>query len=68
LLNREKEHWEAPIIELGNPNYAKGGVKMMDLEVNKVDVPSAKCKGPSYRYFGATKFLPIPKEIFDNPP
>jgi pre-mRNA-splicing factor ISY1 len=68
LLNREKGHWEALIVELGSPNYAKVGAKMMDLEGNEVDVPGATGKGPSYRYFGATKFLPILKEIFDKPP
>jgi hypothetical protein len=64
----EKRHWEDLIIKLGNPNYAKVGVKMMDLEGNEVDVPSATSKGPDYKYLGNMKFLPIPKEIFDNPP
>jgi pre-mRNA-splicing factor ISY1 len=41
---------------------------MMDLEGNEVDVPSATDKGPGYRYFRDTKFLPILKEIFDKPP
>jgi pre-mRNA-splicing factor ISY1 len=68
LLNREKGHWEALTVELGSPNYAKVGAKMMDLEGNEVDVPGAIGKGLGYRYFRATKFLPIPKEIFDNPP
>jgi hypothetical protein len=47
------------IIELGSPNYAKVGVKMMDLKGNEVDVIGAIGKGPNYRYFRATKFLPI---------
>jgi hypothetical protein len=34
----EKGHWEAPIVELDNPNYAKAGAKMMNLERNEVDV------------------------------
>jgi pre-mRNA-splicing factor ISY1 len=41
---------------------------MTDLEGNEVDVLSATGKGPNYRYFGATKLLPILKEIFNNPP
>jgi hypothetical protein len=41
---------------------------MIDLEGNEVDVPGATDKDPGYRYFGATKFLPILKELFDNPP
>jgi hypothetical protein len=32
LMNREKGNWEARIIELDNPNYAKVGAKMTDLE------------------------------------
>jgi hypothetical protein len=41
---------------------------MMNLEGNEVDVPSSTSKGLGYRYFGATKFLPILKESFDKPP
>jgi hypothetical protein len=41
---------------------------MMDLEGNEVDVPGATGKAPGYRYFGAMKFLPILKELFDKPP
>lgn len=67
-LIREKGHWEARIVELGGPNYAKVGAKMMDLEGNEVDVPGATGKGPGYRYFGAAKFLPGVKELFDKPP
>jgi hypothetical protein len=67
-LNREKGHWEAPIVELDNPNYAKVGAKMMNLEGNEVDVPGATDKVPDYKYFEAMEFLPILKEIFDKPP
>jgi hypothetical protein len=41
---------------------------MTDLEGNEVDVLDAIRKGPSYRYFGAMKLLPILKELFNNPP
>jgi len=67
-LNRQKGHWEVVIIELGSPNYAKVRAKMMDLEGNKVDVTGAIGKGPGYRYFGSKIFIPISKELFDNPP
>jgi hypothetical protein len=67
-LNREKGHWEALIVELYSPNYAKVRSKMMDLEGKEIDVPSATGKGLVYRYFRATKFLPIPKELFNKPP
>jgi hypothetical protein len=39
-LNKEKGHLETSIIEIGSPNYAKVGAKMIDLEGNKVVVPS----------------------------
>jgi hypothetical protein len=55
-------------MELGSPNYFKVESKMRDLEENKFDVHGAIGKGPNYRYFWDTKFLPILKEIFDNPP
>jgi pre-mRNA-splicing factor ISY1 len=41
---------------------------MMDLEGKKVDVLDTTDKGLSYRYFGAVKFLPDIKELFNNPP
>jgi hypothetical protein len=56
-----KGNWEAPIIELGSPNYAKVGEKMMNLEGNTVDVPGATRKGPGYKHSRAMKFLPILK-------
>jgi len=40
----------------------------MDLEGSEVVVPGATIKGPIYIYLGATKFLPILKEIFNKPP
>jgi hypothetical protein len=40
---------------------------MMNLEGNKFDVSNATGKGTSYRYFGATKFLPIFKNLFVIP-
>jgi hypothetical protein len=41
IVDQAKGHWEALIVELGSPNYAKVGAKMTDLEGNKVDVPGA---------------------------
>jgi hypothetical protein len=67
-LNRVKEKCKAPIVDLGSPNYFKVGAKMMDMEGDEFDVPGATSKGPSYKYYGARKFLPIPKEIFDKTP
>jgi pre-mRNA-splicing factor ISY1 len=55
-------------MELGIPNYSKVGAKMIYLEGNEVNEPNATNKGPNYRYFGATKLLPILKEISNNPP
>jgi hypothetical protein len=42
LLIRSEGHWEALIVEIGSPNYAKVEAKMMELEGNKVDVLGAK--------------------------
>jgi hypothetical protein len=64
----EKEHWETSTIELGSPNYAKIGAKIMDLEGNEVDVLGATGKVPGYKYFGATKFLPMPKYLLNKTP
>jgi hypothetical protein len=63
-MNMKKGHWKALIIELDNPNHAKVGANMTDLEGNKFDVPGATRKGLDYIYFGATKFLPILKRYF----
>jgi hypothetical protein len=68
LLNREKGHWESLIVEIDNPNYAKVGARMTDLEGNEVDVLGTTGKGPDYRYLRAMKLLPILKELFDKPP
>jgi len=62
-----KGHWEALIIEISSLNYSKVGAKMTNLEWNEIDVPGATGKGPSYKYFRATKFLPVLKDLFDNP-
>jgi hypothetical protein len=67
-LIRKKGHWEAQIIELGGPNYAKVGAKMMNLEGNKVDVPCATWKGPNYRYFGLQNSSPTSKSYSISPP
>jgi hypothetical protein len=55
------------IIELGGPNYAKVGAKMIELEGKKVDVPDATERAPIIDTLGL-KFLPDVKEIFDKPP
>lgn len=65
-LIREKGHWEARIVELGGPNYAKTAPKIADDEGN--DVEAASGKGLGYKYFGAAKQLPGVKELFDKPP
>jgi len=68
LLNKSKKDMEAPIVQLGSPNYAKVGAKMTNLEGKEVDMPNAIGKGPDYRYFRATKIIPMLKELFDKPP
>ncbi|KAJ7566810.1 hypothetical protein O6H91_02G119700 [Diphasiastrum complanatum] len=65
-LIREKGHWEARILELGGPNYAKIGPKITDAEGKEVDAASGK--GLGYRYFGAAKQLPGVRELFEKPP
>eukprot|EP00850_Spirogloea_muscicola_P024053 SM000429S16081 [mRNA] locus=s429:27139:29075:- [translate_table: standard] len=65
-LIREKGHWEARILELGGPNYAKSAPRITDAQGNEVDAASGK--GPGYRYFGAAKQLPGVRELFDKPP
>ncbi|KXS12933.1 Isy1-domain-containing protein [Gonapodya prolifera JEL478] len=57
-LMREKSHWENRIIELGGPNYKRGG-KTLDAEGR--EVPGSR----GYRYFGRAKFLPGVKELFE---
>ncbi|XP_049793711.1 pre-mRNA-splicing factor ISY1 homolog isoform X2 [Schistocerca nitens] len=51
-LLREKGHWEAQIRELGGPDYAKVGPRMLDHEGK--EVPGNR----GYKYFGAAKDLP----------
>eukprot|EP00250_Pteridium_aquilinum_P013861 c21618_g1_i1 orf=604-1479(-) len=63
-LIREKGHWEARILELGGPNYARSAPKITDSEGKEI----VDCRGMGYRYFGAAKQLPGVKELFDKPP
>jgi Isy1-like splicing family len=56
-LLREKGHWEAQIKELGGPDYARTGPKMLDHEGR--EVPGNK----GYKYFGAAKELPGIKNL-----
>lgn len=65
-LIREKGHWEARILELGGPNYAKTGPKITDADGKEVDPASGR--GLGYRYFGAAKQLPGVRELFEKPP
>lgn len=51
-LIREKSHWEAQIKELGGPDYARVGPRMLDHEGK--EVPGNR----GYKYFGAAKDLP----------
>jgi pre-mRNA-splicing factor ISY1 len=67
LLNRKKGHWEALIIELGSPNYAKVGAKMMDLEGNKVDVPVPSTRDPVTDTLGLQNSSPSSKEYSISP-
>lgn len=64
-LIREKGHWEARILELGGPNYAKTAPKITDESGKEVDAASGK--GMGYKYFGAAKQLPGVKELFELP-
>jgi hypothetical protein len=67
LLNREKGHWEALIVELGSPNYAKVGAKMMDLEGNEVDVLGATNKGLVTDTLGLQNSSPSSKRYLISP-
>lgn len=51
-LLKEKGHWEAQIRELGGPDYARVGPRMLDHEGK--EVPGNR----GYKYFGAAKELP----------
>ena len=55
---REKYHWEERILQLGGPDYAKIGPKMLDNEGK--EVPGNR----GYKYFGAAKDLPGVRELF----
>ncbi|KAM4899179.1 pre-mRNA-splicing factor ISY1 homolog [Sylvia borin] len=61
-LLREKGHWEYRIKELGGPDYAKIGLKMLDHEGK--EVPGNR----GYKYFGAAKDLPGVRELFEKDP
>ncbi|CAB3366264.1 Hypothetical predicted protein [Cloeon dipterum] len=61
-LLREKGHWEAQIKELGGPDYARTGPRMLDHEGR--EVPGNR----GYKYFGAAKELPGVKELFEQEP
>ncbi|PAA56546.1 hypothetical protein BOX15_Mlig007313g1 [Macrostomum lignano] len=61
-LFREKSHWEDRIKELGGPDYRKDAPRM--LERDGKEAPG--CRG--YRYFGATRFLPGVRELFEADP
>jgi pre-mRNA-splicing factor ISY1 len=56
---REKGHWERRIRQLGGPDYAKHGPRMLDNEGK--EVPGAR----GYKYFGAAKDLPGVRELFE---
>ncbi|XP_065209874.1 pre-mRNA-splicing factor ISY1 homolog [Planococcus citri] len=61
-LIREKGHWEAQIKELGGPDYARVGPRMLDHEGR--EVPGNR----GYKYFGAAKDLPGVRELFEQEP
>ncbi|XP_029990051.1 pre-mRNA-splicing factor ISY1 homolog [Sphaeramia orbicularis] len=61
-LLREKGHWEVRIKELGGPDYARVGPKMLDHEGK--EVPGNR----GYKYFGAARDLPGVRELFEKEP
>ncbi|XP_065066165.1 pre-mRNA-splicing factor ISY1 homolog [Rhopilema esculentum] len=61
-LIREKRHWEDRVLELGGPDYAKVGPKMLDNEGK--ELPGNR----GYKYFGAAKELPGVRELFEQEP
>ena len=63
-LIQEKGRWEARILELGGPDYAKSAPKVTDSQGYEIDDP----RGTGYRYFGAAKNLPGVKELFEKEP
>jgi len=70
-LIREKGHWEARILALGGPDYAKNAPPIGGEAAGGgggAGSGPATGKGAGYRYFGAAKSLPGVKELFDRPP
>lgn len=61
-LLRLKRVWEYRIRELGGPDYAKFGPKMLDYEGR--EIPGNR----GYKYFGAAKDLPGVRELFEQEP
>ncbi|XP_075869483.1 pre-mRNA-splicing factor ISY1 homolog isoform X2 [Nelusetta ayraudi] len=61
-LLREKRHWEVRIRELGGPDYARFGPRMLDHEGR--EVPGNR----GYKYFGAARDLPGVRELFEKEP
>ncbi|AWP02386.1 putative cat eye syndrome critical region protein 5-like [Scophthalmus maximus] len=61
-LLREKGHWEVRIKELGGPDYARFGPRMLDHEGK--EVPGNR----GYKYFGAARDLPGVRELFEKEP
>ncbi|KAK1901384.1 Pre-mRNA-splicing factor ISY1 like [Dissostichus eleginoides] len=61
-LLREKGHWEVRIKELGGPDYARVGPRMLDHEGKAV--PGNR----GYKYFGAARDLPGVRELFEKEP
>ncbi|XP_075993851.1 pre-mRNA-splicing factor ISY1 homolog [Genypterus blacodes] len=61
-LLREKGHWEVRIKELGGPDYARVGPRMLDHEGK--EVPGNR----GYKYFGAARDLPGVRELFEKEP
>ncbi|KAF3855564.1 hypothetical protein F7725_016287, partial [Dissostichus mawsoni] len=59
-LLREKGHWEVRIKELGGPDYARVGPRMLDHEGKAV--PGNR----GYKYFGAARDLPGVRELFEK--
>ncbi|PNF29705.1 Pre-mRNA-splicing factor ISY1-like protein [Cryptotermes secundus] len=61
-LLREKGHWERQIRELGGPDYAKVGPRMLDH--GGKEIPGNR----GYIYFGAAKDFPGVRELFEQEP
>uniref|UniRef100_UPI00358E7B1C pre-mRNA-splicing factor ISY1 homolog n=1 Tax=Myxine glutinosa TaxID=7769 RepID=UPI00358E7B1C len=61
-LLREKGHWEVRIHELGGPDYARIGPRMLDHQGK--EVPGNR----GYKYFGAARDLPGVRELFEQEP